>query len=66
MDSEAVCRTQFLEAVTRLGLQVSAKNSDAAMDGFSLPNDFYLKWGNETGKMLRSEIPLTANIPIQP
>jgi len=37
-----------------------------AADGFSLPKDWYLQLANETGKLLRGEIPLTNQVPIEP
>ncbi len=36
------------------------------VDGYSIPNDWYLALGRETGKMLRGEILLSPEIPITP
>jgi len=36
------------------------------VDGCALPSDWYLRLGGETGKMLRGEIPLSAQLPITP
>ena len=47
-------------------IPVGAKMVTLNMDGCTVPSDWYLKLGDETGKMLRGEIPLTAKIPIQP
>ena len=36
------------------------------IDGAKLPGDWYLRLANETGKMLRGEIPLQSTMPISP
>jgi len=36
------------------------------VDGQTLPNDWYLRLGGATGRMLRGEIPLSPDIPISP
>lgn len=36
------------------------------IDGYSLPNDWYLRLANEATKMLRGDIPLQSKIPITP
>jgi hypothetical protein len=36
------------------------------IDGQSLPSDWYLRVGDEAGKMLRGEIPLQSQLPISP
>jgi hypothetical protein len=35
-------------------------------DGINLPSDWYLRLANETGKMLRGEIPVRSQMPISP
>lgn len=35
-------------------------------DGFSLPSDWYMRLADQTGRMLRGEIPVTAAMPISP
>lgn len=46
-------------------LPVGAKLVPLNADGCDLPSDWYLQLGGETGRMLRGEIPLTKNIPIE-
>jgi hypothetical protein len=36
------------------------------MDGYALPSDWYLRLAGQATKMLRGEIPLSAQIPIKP
>ena len=36
------------------------------IDGYSLPGDWYLQLAREATRMLQGEIPLTAEIPIEP
>jgi len=36
------------------------------IDGYALPSDWYLRLGGETGKALRGEIPLSAQLPLTP
>lgn len=36
------------------------------IDGFDLPSDWYLILGGMTGQMLRGEIPLSPELPVQP
>ncbi len=56
----------FKLAPTKDQLPVGAKLVPLNIDGCDLPSDWYLRLGGETGKMLRGEIPVSAQIPIQP
>ncbi len=56
----------FKLAPTRDQLPVGAKLLSLDADSCTLPSDWYLRLGGETGKMLRGEIRLTPEIPIQP
>jgi hypothetical protein len=56
----------FKLAASRNQLPVEASLVALDADGCNLPSDWYLRLGGETGKMLRGEIPLTKDIPIQP
>ena len=56
----------FKLATSQDQIPAGAKMVTLNMDGCSLPSDWYLKLGGETGKMLRGEIPLSATIPIRP
>ncbi len=56
----------FKLAATKDQLPVGANLVSLDADGCNLPSDWYLRLGGETGKMLRGEIPLTRDIPIQP
>lgn len=47
-------------------IPVGSKMVTLNMEDCTVPSDWYLKLGGETGKILRGEIPLSAKIPIQP
>ena len=36
------------------------------IDGINLPSDWYLRFANQAGKMLKGEIPLQSSLPITP
>jgi len=40
--------------------------SDPTLLGYSLPSDWYLRLGGEAARMLRGEIPLSADTLIEP
>jgi hypothetical protein len=55
----------FKLAANQQQLPVGAKLVALDADGCSLPGDWYLKLGGETGRMLRGQIPLSPQIPVQ-
>ena len=46
-------------------LPVDATLVSLDVDGYKLPSDWYLQLGGETGSMLRGEIPLSQQMPIE-
>ena len=56
----------FKLATTKDQLPMEATLVPLDADGCNLPSDWYLRLGGETGKMLRGEISITQDIPIQP
>jgi hypothetical protein len=59
--------TAMLKAVSTQG-ELPAQGSFLSLDvdGEQLPSDWYLRLGGAAGRMVRKEIPLSAQIPIAP
>ena len=54
----------FKLAPTAAELPVGAQLVPLDMDGYSVPSDWYLQLARETGRMLRGEIPLSPEFPL--
>jgi hypothetical protein len=55
----------FKQAATQQQLPEGANLVPLDADGCSLPSDFYLKLGGATGEMLRGQISLSLQLPVQ-
>ncbi len=56
----------FKLAPTKDQLPVGTTLVSLDADGCTLPSDWYLQLGGQTGRLLRGEIPLSADMPIKP
>ena len=54
----------FKLAPTAAELPVGAQLVPLDIDGYAVPSDWYLQLARETGRMLRGEIPLSAEMPL--
>lgn len=61
---EGTAMFKLAPAKDRLPIDTNLVSLDA--DGCTLPSDWYLQLGGQTGRLVRGELPLSADMPIKP